>query len=128
MTGRRIDASASPTKKLSHSFWKEKAVLRESDCGALYLNKDGTPWCMHTAAWRKSGNPITWVSTGTDIQELLNAHVSYFGSVTRATGGYSMEHQTALGSTLYDIGLETIISIGPENSNCDIVEEEGWVR
>ena len=99
-----------------------------SDCGALYLDKDGTPWCIHTAVWRKSGNPITWVSTGTDIQEILNAHVSFFGFVTRATGGYSMEHQTALGSTPYDIGLETIISTGPESSNCNIVEKEGWVR
>ena len=52
------------------------------DCGALYLNEDGFPWCMHTVI---QGIPKAdqkfWTSRGALLQDIVNAHPFYFGSV-----------------------------------------------
>jgi hypothetical protein len=45
------------------------------DCGALYLDEDGTPCFMHTAIeGTPKDNPTLWTSHGCSLQAIVDAH------------------------------------------------------
>jgi hypothetical protein len=51
------------------------------DCGALYLDTNGTPWCMHTTIQGAPiDNPRVWTSRGALLQHIVDRHSFYFGS------------------------------------------------
>ena len=62
------------------------------DCGALYLDKDGNPWCMHTSIQGvPPENPTVWTSRGVMLRDIVNsvAHRFYFGYTPPISGASS---------------------------------------
>jgi hypothetical protein len=73
------------------------------DCGALYLDENGIPRCMHTAIQGvPADNPTVWTSRGAELQDIVNSHSFYFGHAPN-------DGVNGRQSSPFSIRLETII-------------------
>ena len=67
----------------------EQKLSYVGDCGALYLDEYGKPWCMHTLLTCRSGDSMVWTSRGIMLQNIVDRHSFYFGGTPPIEGSAS---------------------------------------
>lgn len=88
------------------------------DCGGFYIDEDGTAWSMHTTIQGvPRSNPTVWTSRGTLLQDIVNAHPSFFrntGSQLDVNSQKGSYRKQSLSPQFDCVALEKIVSLRME--------------
>jgi hypothetical protein len=86
-----------------------------SDCGALYLDANGTPWCMHTTIQGVPiDNPRVWMFRGALLQHIVDRHPFDFGHTLPISGCASNSSSNESQSSPAELQDGTTVSIAVE--------------
>lgn len=82
-----------------------KQISHDGDCGMIYLDEQGNPWCMHHAITCKDNT--TYTSWGTRLEAIMDAHYEYFGIPGSAAAAAHQMNNIPAKSPLHNGGTFT---------------------